>query len=140
MAKERTLTIIKPDAVSKKLSGAIIQRLENNGFKIVGMKMVHMNRQIAEGFYAVHKERSFFNDLINFMTSGSSVVMALEREDAVLNLRKLMGATNPKDAEMGTIRKEFATDIEKNAIHGSDSSKSAETEIAYFFKSEELSK
>lgn len=140
MQKERTLTIIKPDAVSRKLSGAIIQRLENNGFKIVGMKMVHMNRQIAEGFYAVHRERSFFNDLINFMTSGSSVVMALEREDAVLNLRKLMGSTNPKDAEMGTIRKEFATDIEKNAIHGSDSGKSAETEIAYFFKPEDLAK
>ncbi len=138
MSVERTFTIIKPDAVSRKLAGEIIHRYENNGFKIVGMKILYMNKKIAEGFYAVHKERSFFNDLVKFMTSGPSIIMVLEAEDAILRLRKLMGATNPKDAEIGTIRRELASDIEKNAVHGSDSAKSADYEINYFFKPEEL--
>lgn len=138
MPIERTLCIIKPDAVAQKHVGEIIHRLENNGFKIVGMKTVHMNKSIAEGFYAVHRERPFFKSLVDFMTNGPVVIMVLESEDAITRYRKLMGSTNPKDADVGTIRRELAADIEKNAVHGSDSKKSADVEIPYFFKSNEL--
>ena len=130
---EQTLTIIKPDAVERHLAGKIIARLEDEGFEILGMKMVYMSKQDAERFYAVHRERPFFNDLTTFMSSGPSIPMVMRRDHAIDKLREVMGATNPADAAAGTIRKEFALDIEKNSIHGSDSPASAAIEIPFFF-------
>ena len=136
--KERTLSIIKPDGVARGLIGEVIKRFEQAGFKIIAMKMVHMSKKEAEGFYAVHKERPFFESLTIFMSSGPAVVMVLEGEDVIARNRELMGATNYKEAAEGTIRREFATDIEKNVVHGSDSPETAAFEIAYFFNALEL--
>lgn len=133
MAVERTLSIIKPDAVAKNLIGKIYSRFETNGLKIVAAKMVHLSRQEAEGFYAVHRERPFFKDLVEFMMSGPIMVQVLQGEGAVLKNRELMGATDPKKAEKGTIRADFADSIEANAVHGSDAPETAAVEIAYFF-------
>ena len=130
---ERTLSIIKPDGVEKNIIGKIYSRFEKAGLKIVEAKMLHLSREKAEGFYAVHKERPFFNDLVDYMTSGPVMVQVLEGEDAINLNRKLMGATNPEDAEEGTIRKDFAESIERNAVHGSDGSDTATVEIEYFF-------
>jgi len=135
---ERTLSIIKPDGVSRGIIGEVIQRLENNHLKIVAMKMLRMDIAQAQGFYAVHKERPFFDSLTDFMTSGPVVVMVLEGEDAIAKYREIMGATNYKEAAEGTIRKDFATDIEKNVVHGSDSPETAAFEISYFFNRFEL--
>ena len=133
MAVERTLSIIKPDAVAKNVIGKIYSRFETNGLKIVAARMVHLTQAEAEGFYAVHKERPFFKDLVKFMISGPVMIQALEGENAVLKNRELMGATNPKEAAAGTIRADFAESIDANAVHGSDSAENAATEIAYFF-------
>ena len=130
---ERTLSIIKPDGVEKNIIGKIYSRFEKAGLKIVEAKMLHLSREQAEGFYAVHKERPFFNDLVDYMTSGPVMVQVLEGEDAINLNRKLMGATNPVDAEEGTIRKDFAESIERNAVHGSDGPDTAAVEIEYFF-------
>lgn len=130
---ERTLSIIKPDAVAKNVIGQIYARFEEAGFKIVAAKMIHLDREQAGGFYAVHKERPFYNDLIDFMTSGPVMVQVLEGEDAVVRHREVMGATNPQEAAPGTIRADFATSIDENAVHGSDSLENAEIEISYFF-------
>jgi len=130
---ERTLSIIKPDGVDRGLMGEVIKRLEENGLKIIAMKMIHMTAPEARGFYAVHKGRPFFNSLVEFMTSGPCVVMVLEAESAIRRYRDLMGATNKDEAAEGTIRREFATDIEKNVVHGSDAKETAATEITYFF-------
>ena len=138
MATERTLSIIKPDAVAKNVVGQILSRFENAGLKIVACKMQHLTREQAEGFYAEHRERGFFNDLVSFMTSGPVSVQVLEGEDAILANRDLMGATNPKEAAPGTIRADFATSIDANAAHGSDSAQSAAREIAYFFADSEI--
>lgn len=135
---EQTLSLIKPDGVEKNIIGEIIKRFENSGIKIIAMKKMQLTRQQAEGFYAVHKERPFFSSLTAFMTSGPIVAMVLQGEDVIAKNRKLMGATNYKDAEEGTIRKEFATDIEKNVVHGSDAPETAEFEIGYFFNSMEI--
>ncbi len=136
--RERTLAIIKPDATRRNLIGAITARIEQAGFTIIGMKMLRLTRQQAEAFYAVHRERPFFESLVNFMTSGPVVVLALEKENAVADLRALMGATNPEEAAEGTIRKEFAINIEQNSIHGSDSPENAQREVAFFFSEAEL--
>jgi nucleoside-diphosphate kinase len=133
MAVERTLSIIKPDAVAKNVIGKIYTRFESNGLKIVAAKMAQLSQADAEGFYAVHKERPFFADLVKFMISGPVMIQALEGEGAVLKNRDLMGATNPKDAAPGTIRADFAESIDANAVHGSDSAENAAIEIAYFF-------
>jgi nucleoside-diphosphate kinase len=133
MAVERTLSIIKPDAVAKNVIGQIYTRFESAGLKIVAAKMTHLSQTEAEGFYAVHKERPFFNDLVKFMTSGPVMIQALEGEGAVLKNRDLMGATNPKEADAGTIRADFAESIDANAVHGSDSVENAAIEIKYFF-------
>jgi len=133
MAVERTLSIIKPDAVAKNVIGQIYTRFESNGLKIVAAKMAQLTQAEAEGFYAVHKERPFFKDLVKFMISGPVMIQALEGEGAVLKNRDLMGATNPKDAAPGTIRADFAESIDANAVHGSDSAENAAIEIAYFF-------
>jgi len=138
MANERTLSIIKPDAVAKNVIGEIYTRFEKAGLTIVAAKMMHLTQEQAEGFYAEHKERPFFNDLVAFMTSGPAVVQVLEGEGAILKNRDLMGATNPKEAEAGTIRADFASSIDANAVHGSDSAASAEREIAYFFNDSEI--
>jgi len=138
MAVERTLSIIKPDAVAKNVIGEIYSRFEKAGLKIVASKMQHLDDDKAGGFYAEHKERPFFPDLIAFMTSGPVVVQVLEGENAVVVHRDLMGATNPKEAAAGTIRADFAQSIDENAVHGSDSTTSAEREIAYFFSDAEL--
>ncbi|MBL3557083.1 MAG: nucleoside-diphosphate kinase [Marinobacter sp.] len=138
MANERTLSIIKPDAVAKNVIGEIYTRFEKAGLTIVAAKMMHLTQEQAEGFYAEHKERPFFNDLVAFMTSGPVVVQVLEGEGAILKNRDLMGATNPKEAEAGTIRADFASSIDANAVHGSDSAASAEREIAYFFNDSEI--
>ncbi len=130
---ERTLSIIKPDAVSRNLAGAILQRIEEAGLRIVALRMLHLTKPQAEGFYAVHRERPFFAPLVRFMTSGPVIVSVLEGDDAIGRYRKLMGATNPEEADAGTLRKDFATDIERNAVHGSDAPETAATEIAYFF-------
>jgi nucleoside-diphosphate kinase len=135
---ERTLSIIKPDGVARGIIGEVIQRLESNKLKIIGMKMLKMNKAQAEGFYAVHEERPFFDSLTYFMSSGSIVVMVLEGENAIANYREIMGATDYREAAEGTIRKDFATDIEKNVVHGSDSLETAAFEIGYFFNSFEL--
>lgn len=137
---ERTLSIIKPDGVGRGLIGEVIKRLEKNNIAIVAMKMIYMTKKQAQGFYAVHRERPFFASLTDFMSSGAVVVMVLEGEGVIAKYRKLMGATNYKEAEEGTIRREFATDIEKNVVHGSDSPESADFEINYFFNSFEIVK
>ena len=133
MAIERTLSIVKPDAVAKNVIGQIYSRFEAAGLKVVAAKMKHLSRAEAEGFYAVHKERPFFNDLVSFMISGPMMVQVLEGEGAVLKNRELMGATDPKKADAGTIRADFAESIDANAVHGSDSLENAAIEIAYFF-------
>ncbi len=133
MAIERTLSIIKPDAVAKNVIGEILSRFEKAGLKVVEMQMKSLSKDEAEGFYAEHKERPFFADLVAFMTSGPVVVQVLEGENAIAQNRELMGATNPKDAAEGTIRRDFAESIDANAVHGSDSAASAAREIAYFF-------
>jgi len=138
VAIERTFSIIKPDAVSKSLIGEICRRFEKAGLQIVAAKMVHLTRRQAEGFYAVHKDRSFFNNLINFMISGPIIVQVLEGENAIALNRKLMGATNPSDAELGTIRADYATDVKLNAVHGSDGPDTAKEEIAFFFSEDEI--
>lgn len=135
---ERTLSIIKPDGVQKNIIGEVVKRFETNGIKIAAMKMIHLTKPQAEGFYAVHKERPFFGSLTDFMTSGPIVVMVLEGENVIAQNRKLMGATNFKEAEEGTIRREFATDIEKNVVHGSDAPETAAFEISYFFNDLEV--
>ena len=133
MATEQTLSIIKPDAVAKSVIGKIYSRFEENGLKIVQAKMAHLSKEEAEGFYAVHKERPFFNDLVTFMTSGPVMIQVLEGDNAVLKNRELMGATNPQEADPGTIRADFAESIDANAVHGSDSLENAKIEIEYFF-------
>jgi len=135
---ERTLSIIKPDGVSRGLIGEVIKRFESAGIRIAAMKMIHMTRPQAEGFYAVHRERPFFGSLTEFMSSGPAVVMVLEGENVIAKNRELMGATNYKDAAEGTIRRDFATDIEKNVVHGSDAPETAAFEIGYFFNSFEI--
>ncbi len=138
MAVERTISIIKPDAVAKNVIGKIYSRFEDAGLKIVAAKMKHLSQSEAEGFYAVHKERPFFADLVKFMTSGPVMIQVLEGENAVVKNRELMGATNPKEAAAGTIRADFAESIDANAVHGSDSLENAAIEIAYFFAATEL--
>jgi nucleoside-diphosphate kinase len=138
MATERTFSIIKPDATRRNLTGAVTKMLEDSGLRVVASKRIHMTREQAEGFYAVHRERPFFADLVNFMISGPVVVQVLEGENAVLKNREVMGATNPANADEGTIRKVHAESIEANSVHGSDSPENAAAEIAYFFKPEEI--
>ena len=133
MAIEQTLSIIKPDAVAKNVIGEIYSRFEKAGLKIIKAQMIHLSKEEAEGFYEVHKERPFFNDLVTFMISGPVMIQALEGENAVLRNRELMGATNPKEADVGTIRADFADSIDANAVHGSDSLENAKIEIDYFF-------
>jgi len=133
MAIEQTLSIIKPDAVAKNVIGEIYSRFEKAGLKIIKAQMIHLSKEEAEGFYEVHKERPFFNDLVTFMISGPVMIQALEGENAVLMNRELMGATNPKEADVGTIRADFADSIDANAVHGSDSLENAKIEIDYFF-------
>ena len=138
MAIERTLSIIKPDAVAKNVIGQIYARFEAAGLKVAAAKLVQLSRAEAEGFYAVHKERPFFNDLVNFMISGPVFVQVLEGENAILKNRELMGATDPKKADKGTIRADFAASIDANAVHGSDAPETARTEIAFFFPGYEV--
>lgn len=133
MAVERTLSIIKPDAVAKNVIGEIYSRFEKAGLQIVGARMMHLSEQQAGDFYAVHKERPFYNDLVSFMTSGPVLVQVLEGEDAIAKNREVMGATNPAEADAGTIRADFANSIDENAVHGSDASETAAQEIAFFF-------
>ena len=135
---QRTFSIIKPDAVAKNVIGKIVDRFESNGLKIVAMKKIKLTKADAQEFYSIHRERPFFNDLVEYMISGPIVAMVLEGEDAVAKNRKLMGATNPKEAEAGTIRADFAESIDANAVHGSDSQENAKIEIAYFFSGSEL--
>lgn len=138
MAKERTFSIIKPDATRRNLTGAINAKLEEAGLRIIAQKRIHMSREQAEGFYAVHKERPFFGELTEFMSSEPVVVQVLEGENAVAKNREVMGATNPEQAEAGTIRKEYALSIGENSVHGSDSLENAKIEIEYFFKDDEI--
>ncbi len=138
MAVERTFSIVKPDAVAKNVIGEIVSRFEKNGLKVIASKMLHLTQEQAEGFYAVHKERPFFNDLVAFMMTGPVVVQVLEGENAIAKNRELMGATNPADAAPGTIRADFADSIEENAVHGSDAPETAKQEIAFFFSENEL--
>ncbi len=138
MATERTLSIIKPDAVAKNVIGEIYSRFEKADLCIVAARMVHMSQEQAEGFYAEHKERPFFADLVSFMTSGPVMIQVLEGEDAVIKNRDLMGATNPAQADAGTIRADFAQSIDENAVHGSDSVESAAREVAFFFTEDQL--
>ncbi len=140
MAIERTLSIIKPEVVKNRLSGKIISMFENNNFNIIGQKKLNLTIKQAQDFYAVHKERPFFNSLVEFMTSGSCIVQVLEKENAVLSNRKLMGATNPDEADEGTIRSLYGTNVEANAVHGSDSLENAKKEIAFFFSEVEIVK
>jgi len=135
--EDKTLAIIKPDAVKKKLTGKIIQRIEEENFKISGLKMLHLSKEEAEGFYIVHKDKPFYESLTDFMSSGRIVVMVLERENAIEHWRKVMGATDPALAEPGTLRRTYGFSIERNAVHGSDSPSTAEWEINYFYKEEE---
>lgn len=137
---QRTFSIVKPDAVAKGATGGIISMILESGFRILGMKMLEITKEQAEGFYAVHASKSFFNSLTDFMSSGPIVVLALEKENAIADLRKLMGATNPANAEPGTIRKKWAESIERNAIHGSDAEDTARFELGYFFAGYELAK
>ena len=138
MATERTFSIIKPDATARNLTGQIIARFEEAGLRIVASKRIHMTREQAEGFYAVHKERPFFNDLVSFMISGPVVVQVLEGNNAIARNREIMGATNPADADAGTIRKDFAESIEANSVHGSDAPETAAEEIKFFFTDSEI--
>ncbi len=138
MSTQRTFSIIKPDAVAAGQAGAILALLEKSGFKILGLKMLQLTQKQAEGFYEVHKDRPFYGGLVKFMTEGPVIVMALEREDAVAKLREVMGATNPANASEGTVRKLFATSIERNCIHGSDAPETAAQELGYFFSKAEL--
>lgn len=138
MATERTLSIIKPDAVAKNVIGDIYSRFEKAGLRIVAAKMLHLSKEQAEGFYAEHKERGFFNDLVAFMTSGPVMVQVLEGEGAIAKNRELMGATNPQEAAPGTIRADFASSIDANAVHGSDAPESAAREVSYFFSDDEI--
>ena len=138
MAQERTLSIIKPDAVAKNVIGEIYSRFEKNGLKVIASKMKQLSKQEAEGFYAVHRERPFFGALVEFMISGPVMIQALEGDNAIAKNRELMGATNPKDAVPGTIRADFADSIDANAVHGSDGADTARQEIAYFFKDSEI--
>lgn len=135
---EKTLSIIKPDGVKRGLIGEVIRRLENNKIKVIAIKMLHMDINQAQGFYAVHQERPFFKSLTDFMSSGPVVVMILEGDNVISKYRELMGATNYKEADEGTIRKDFATDIEKNVVHGSDGPETASSEISYFFNTFEI--
>ena len=138
MALQRTFSIIKPDATARNLTGAINAKIEEAGLRIIAQKRIRMTKEQAEGFYGVHKERPFFNDLVNFMISGPVVVQALEGEDAIAKYREVMGATNPEDAAEGTIRKEFAESIEANSVHGSDAPETAAQEIPFFFSDDEI--
>ncbi|GLQ51457.1 nucleoside-diphosphate kinase [Dyella flava] len=138
MALERTLSIIKPDAVAKNVVGEIYARFEKAGLKVAAAKMKHLSRKEAEGFYAVHRERPFFNALVEFMISGPVMIQVLQGDNAILKNRELMGATNPKDAAKGTIRADFADSIDANAVHGSDAAETAAVEIAYFFAATEV--
>lgn len=138
MQKEQTLSIIKPDAVRKNHIGEIIARFEKSGLKIAAIRMKHLKQEDAEGFYAIHRERPFFKDLVSFMVSGPVVIMVLEGENAVAKNREIMGATDPKKAEKGTIRADFANSIDENAVHGSDAAETAKVEINFFFKPEEV--
>jgi len=138
MATERTFSIIKPDATKRNLTGKIIDRFESNGLRIVASKRIHMTREQAEGFYAVHKERPFFGELVDFMISGPVVVQVLEGDNAIAKNREIMGATNPAEADMGTIRKDFAESIEANSVHGSDAPETAAEEIKFFFTDAEI--
>jgi nucleoside-diphosphate kinase len=138
MPSERTLCILKPDAVEKKKTGAILALLEERGFSVVALKRAHLTRPVAEGFYAVHKARPFFGELVQFMTRSPVVIAVLERENAVVEYRNVMGATDPKKADAGTIRKLYAADVGENAVHGSDSLENAKIEIAYFFAASEV--
>ena len=138
MATERTFSIIKPDATARNLTGQIIARFEEAGLRIVASKRIYMTREQAEGFYAVHKERPFFNDLVSFMISGPVVVQVLEGDNAIMRNREIMGATNPAEADAGTIRKDFAESIEANSVHGSDAPETAAEEIKFFFTDREI--
>ena len=138
MALERTFSIIKPDATKRNLTGKIIDRFESNGLRVVASKRLHMSREQAEGFYAVHKERPFFGELVSFMISGPVVVQVLEGENAIAKNREIMGATNPANADEGTIRKDFAESIEANSVHGSDAPETAAEEIKFFFSDDEI--
>jgi len=140
MSLERTLSIIKPDAVSKNIIGKIIQRFEEQNLEIVATKMLHLSREKAEGFYDIHKGKPFFDKLVNFMTSGPVIVQVLEGENAISKNREIMGATNPAEAKDNTIRKDFANSIDENAVHGSDAPETAKIEIAYFFNDDEIFK
>ena len=135
---DRTFAIIKPDAVKNGHTGYIYDRIQKFNFKVIGAKLLRMSQEQAEGFYGIHKERPFFNDLIHFMTSGPCMVLALEKENAVESWREAIGSTNPQEAEEGTIRKDFATNVQENAVHGSDSNENAQKEIAFFFLDSEL--
>jgi nucleoside-diphosphate kinase len=135
---ERTLAIVKPDGVANKVAGHVIARIEKEGFRIVAMRLHHLSRAEAEGFYAVHKERPFFKDLVVFMTSGPAILICLERENAIAHWREVMGATDPAKAAEGTIRKLYATNIEKNVSHGSDAAETAKFELSWFFRGCEL--
>lgn len=138
MAIERTLSIVKPDGVAKNIIGEIYSRFEKGGLRIVAAKMLHLSKERAQQFYAVHKERPFYNDLVEFMTSGPVMVQVLEGENAIARNREIMGATNPKDAEPGTIRADFAETVDENAVHGSDAPETAKQEIAFFFGDDEI--
>ena len=138
MALERTLSIVKPDGVARNLIGEVCRRFEQSGLRIVAARMMHLSRAQAEGFYAVHRGRSFFNDLVQFMVSGPIIIQVLEGENAIAKNRELMGATNPAQAAPGTIRADFANSIDENAVHGSDGPETAKEEIAFFFSSDEL--
>lgn len=138
MALERTFSIIKPDATRRNLTGKIIDRFETNGLRIIASKRIHMTREQAEGFYAVHSERPFFGELVEFMISGPVVVQVLEGDNAILKNREIMGATNPAEADAGTIRKDFAESLEANSVHGSDAPETAAEEIQFFFSDDEL--
>lgn len=135
---ERTLSIVKPDGVNKKLIGEVIKRFESNGLRVIGLKMIWMNKKEAEGFYAVHRGKPFFESLTDFMSSGPCVVMVLEGESAISKTRELMGATDPKKAEEGTLRRQYASNIEQNIVHGSDAPETAAFEIGYFFNALEI--
>lgn len=138
MARERTLSIVKPDAVSRNIVGEVIARCEKGGLKVIAAKMLHMSKEQAKAFYAVHKERPFFDDLVNFMISGPVLVQVLEGDDAIAKYRELMGATDPKQADPGTIRADFAESIDANVVHGSDSANNATNEIEFFFTPSEI--
>ncbi|HEY6461320.1 MAG TPA: nucleoside-diphosphate kinase [Polyangiaceae bacterium] len=139
MAVERTLCIVKPDAVEKRMGGAILARVEEGGFRVLGLRMMHLSRPVAEGFYEIHRQRPFFGELVQFMTRSPVIVAVLERDNAVAAWRDLMGATDPAKAAAGTIRKQFGSNVGENATHGSDSLDNARREIAYFFQGAEVS-